>query len=179
MVCKGCLGMYQYQSHWQQVIQVICFLFFKCPLKRKNVFVWGCLDGVCRCLGVTWWCLEVSGWCVRVSGDVSIPNLFAKDYVWSDITFSSNALLYVKLPISEGVWMVSGWCLGVSGWSPSDSGCCLQGINAKTSNKRSISVTLSSYCIFFQWPRQGLFSPKIQTSQNANLARKECSNQKV
>ena len=56
---------------------------------------------------------------VRVSGDVSIPHPFAKDYVWSDIIFSSNALLYVKLPISEGVWMVSGWCLGVSGWSPS------------------------------------------------------------
>ena len=131
------------------------------------------------CLGMTWWCLEVSGWCVRVSGYVSIPNLFAKDYVWSDIIFSSNALLYVKLPISEGVWMVSRWCLGVSGWSPSDSGCCLHGINAKTSNKRSISLTLSSYCIFFQWPQQGLFSPKIQTSQNANLARKEGSNQKV
>ena len=50
----------------------------------------------------------MSGWCVRMSGDVSIPNPFAKDYVRSDIVFSSNALLYVKLPMSEGVWMVSG-----------------------------------------------------------------------
>ena len=50
----------------------------------------------------------VSGWCVRGSGDVSIPNPFAKDYVWSDIVFSSNALLYIKLPMSG----VSGWCLG-------------------------------------------------------------------
>ena len=53
----------------------------------------------------------MSGWCARVSGDVSIPNPFAKDYVRSDIVFSSNALLYVKLPMSEGVWMVSAWCL--------------------------------------------------------------------
>ena len=121
----------------------------------------------------------MSGWCARVSGDVSIPNPFAKDYVRSDIVFSSNALLYVELPMSEGVCMVSAWCLGVSGWSHSDSGCCQQGINANTINKTSISVTILSYCIFFQWPRRGLFSPKIWTSQNANLARKECSNQKV
>ena len=49
------------------------------------------------------WSLEVSGWCVRVSGDVSIPNPFAKDYIRSDIAFSSNALLYVKLLMSGGV----------------------------------------------------------------------------
>ena len=42
-----------------------------------------------------------------VSGDVSIPNPFAKDYIRSDIAFSSNTLLYVKLPMSGGVWMVS------------------------------------------------------------------------
>ena len=53
----------------------------------------------------------MSGWCVRMSGDVSIPNPFAKDYVRSDIVFSSNAFLYVELPMSEGAWMVSGWCL--------------------------------------------------------------------
>ena len=94
----------------------------------------------------------MSGWCVRVSGYVLIPNLFAKDYVWSDIIFSSNALLYVKLLMSEGVWMLSGSCLGVSGWSHSDFGCCQLGINAKTINKSSISVTVLSYCIFFQWP---------------------------
>ena len=49
-----------------------------------------------------------------VSGDVSIPNPFAKDCISSDIAFSSNTLLYVKLPMSGGVWMVSGWCLWVS-----------------------------------------------------------------
>ena len=49
-----------------------------------------------------------------VSGDVSIPNPFAKDYISSDIAFSSNTLLYVKLPMSGGVWIVSvsvWWCL--------------------------------------------------------------------
>ena len=55
------------------------------------------------CLGVTWWCLEVSGWCARVSGDVSIPSTFSKDYVRSDIAFSSNAVLYAKMVMSEGV----------------------------------------------------------------------------
>ena len=55
------------------------------------------------CLRVSGWYLEMSGWCVRVSGDVSIPNPFAKDYIRSDIAFSSNALLYVKLLMSGGV----------------------------------------------------------------------------
>ena len=50
----------------------------------------------------------MSGGSARMSGDVSIPNPFAKDYVRSDIAFSSNALLYEKLSMSEGVWMVSG-----------------------------------------------------------------------
>ena len=131
------------------------------------------------CLGMTWWCLEVSGWCVRLSGDVSIPKPSGRDYVRSDISVTSKTLLHIKLPMSGRIRMVSGWCLGVSGWSHSDSGCCQLGINAKTSNKSSNSVTVLSNAIFFQWPRRGLFSPKIQTSQNVNLARKECSNQKV
>ena len=46
--------------------------------------------------GGVWWRLGgvwmVSGWCVRVSGDVSIPNSFAKNYIRSDVAFSSNAL---------------------------------------------------------------------------------------
>ena len=82
-----------------------------------------------------------------------------------------HKVAYVLLCL-DGVWLVSGWY-------HSDSGCCQLGINAKTSNKSSISVTVLSNAIFFQWPRQGLFSPKIRTSQNVNLARKECSNQKV
>ena len=44
------------------------------------------------CIEVSGWCLVVSGWCVRVSGDVSIPNSFAKNYIRSDVAFSSNAL---------------------------------------------------------------------------------------
>ena len=67
----------------------------------------------------------MSGWCVRVSGDVSIPNPFAKDYVRSDIAFSSKALLYVKLPMSGGIWMVSEWCLGVTWWCLEVSGWCV------------------------------------------------------
>ena len=63
--------------------------------------------------------------------------------------------------------------------SHSESGCCQQGINAKKGNTSSFSVPVLSYFIFFQWPRRGLFSPKIRTSQNANLTKKECSNQKV
>ena len=88
-----------------------------------------------------------------------------------------------KIVMSEGVWMVSGWCLdGVWG--------CLDGptvildaanrvLMPKQVKKSTISVTVLSYAIFFQWHQRGLFSPKIRTSQNANLARKECSNQKV
>ena len=59
----------------------------------------------------------MSGWCERVSGAVSIPNSFAKDYFRSDIAFSSNALLYVKLPMSGGVPMVSGiWMVSGGVW---------------------------------------------------------------
>ena len=49
----------------------------------------------------------MSGGSARMSGDVSIPNPFAKDYVRSDIAFSSNAVLYEKLSCLR----VSGWCL--------------------------------------------------------------------
>ena len=147
------MGMEQYQIHLQKVIlgHTLPFLqMHSCPLRHKNAFVWGYLDGVWGCLGMTWCCLEVSAWCVGVSGDVSVPNPVAKDYVSSDIVFFSNALVCVKLPMSGGVLMVSGWCLGVSGWSHSDSGCCQLGTYAKTSNTSSISVTVLSYCIFFQ-----------------------------
>ena len=117
----------------------------------------------------------MSGWCVRVSGDVSIPNPFAKDYVRSDIAFSSNAVLYEKLSCLR----VSGWCLdGVWGCLDGPT-VILDAANRVLMPKQVISVTVLSYAIFFQWPRRGLFSPKIRTSQNANLARKECSNQKV
>ena len=155
MVCKGCLGMYQYQIHLRKVIlghTLPLLQTHSCPLMRKSTFVWRYMDGVWGCLGMTWCCLEVSGWCVGVSGDVSVPNPFAKDYVSSDIVFSSNALVCVKLPMSGGVLMVSGWCLGVSGWSHSDYGCCQLGTYVKTSNTSSIGVTVLSYCIFFQWP---------------------------
>ena len=132
----------------------------------------------------------MSGWCVRVSGDVSIPNPFARDYVRSDIAFSSNALFYIKLPMSGGIWMVSGWCLDgvwmvsgdvwmVSGWCLDGPTVILDAAKRVLMPKQVISVTVLSYAIFFQWPRRGLFPPKIWTPQNANLARKECSNQKV
>ena len=56
--------------------------------RRKNSFVWGCLE-------VSGWCPQVSRWCVRVSEDVSIPNPLAKHYIrsiYSDVAFSSSAL---------------------------------------------------------------------------------------
>ena len=126
------MGMEQYQIHLQKVIlgHTLPFLqMHSCPLRHKNAFVWGYLDGVWGCLGMTWCCLKVSGWCVGVPGDVSIPNPFAKDCVRSDIVFSSNALLYVELPMSEGVWMVSEGVLAISGWFLRVSGRCLGGID--------------------------------------------------
>ena len=74
--------------------------------------------------------------------------------------------------VSGGVWMVSGWCLD----GPT---VILDAANRVLMPKQVISVTVLSYAIFLKWPRRGLFSPKIRTSQNVNLARKECSNQKV
>ena len=111
MVCKGCLGMYQYQIHLRKVIlghTLPLLQTHSCPLMRKSTFVWRYMDGVWGCLGMTWCCLEVSGWCVGVPGDVSIPNPFAKDYVCSDIAFlpkpsSTKNCLCLR---------VSGWCLG-------------------------------------------------------------------
>ena len=111
MVCKGCLGMYQYQIHLRKVIlghTLPLLQTHSCPLMRKSTFVWRYMDGVWGCLGITWCCLEVSGWCVGMSGDVSVPNPFAKDYVSSDIAFLP------KLSFTKNCLClrVSGWCLG-------------------------------------------------------------------
>ena len=133
--------------------------------------------------GVSGWYLEVSGWCL---------GMYQYQIHLQEIMLG-QILPFLQMPYFTSNCLclgVSGWCLDgvwgcldgvwlVSGWSHSDSGCCQQGINAKTSNKSSISVTVLRYAIFFQWPRRGLFSPRIRTSQNVNLARKECSNQKV
>ena len=87
--------------------------------------------------------------------------------------FTSNCLcLGVSGWCLDGIWMVSDWCLD----GPT---VILDAANRVLMPKQVISVTVLSYAIFFQWPRRGLFLPKIQTSQNVNLARKECSNQKV
>ena len=151
MVCKGCLGMYQYQIHLRKVIlgHILPLLqTHSCPLMRKSTFVW-------RCVGVSGDDLVLSGgvWlvCWGVWGCISTKSI-CKRLCLFRYCLSSKALFYEKLPLSEGVWMVSGWCLGVSGGSHSDSGCCQLGIYAKTSNTSSISVTVLSYCIFFQWP---------------------------
>ena len=53
----------------------------------------------------------MSRWCLRVSGEASIPNLLANKYNrpwYSDIAFSSSALYCIKMPMSWGVWIVSG-----------------------------------------------------------------------
>ena len=49
--------------------------------------------------------------CLRVFGKASIPNLLGNRYIklwYSDIAFSSSALYCIKLPMSWGVWIVSG-----------------------------------------------------------------------
>ena len=89
--------------------------------------------------GVSGLCIEVSGWClvvsggiwmesgwVLVSGNISIPNPLAKNFIRSDIAFSSNGLwcitnsnvwgcldgVYGRLGgvwiVSKGVWQMCG-----------------------------------------------------------------------
>ena len=57
---SGCLGMYQYKIHWQNIItgqDTQILPFFQCPLMRKNGYVWGKADGVWGCLDGIWSCL--------------------------------------------------------------------------------------------------------------------------
>ena len=121
-----------YKNYWHKFVsghksQILPFLpVLSFCLKKGNVWaggIWIVYRGVWMMPGGSW---MVSWWCVRVSGDLPIPNPFAKNYKGSDIAFSSNALwcitnsyvweclddVYGRL---EGVWMVSGWCLRVSG----------------------------------------------------------------
>ena len=92
MVCKGVCGCINIKSNDKtlyQVIIIIYCLFFQCSIMQKKRL----------CLGVSGWCLGVSGnclvaylLCLMVPGDISIIDPFAKDYIRSDISFSSNAL---------------------------------------------------------------------------------------
>ena len=51
---------------------------------------------------------------------------------------------WVSVGCLEGVWKVSGGCLG-------DSGYCLEGYNAKSMDKSSKDMFLISWYVFSQW----------------------------
>ena len=88
------------------------------------------------------------------SWDVLILNTFAKDYLRSDVAFSSNALMPSE-SYKCFCLVVSGWCLGVSGGDLVVSGgvwLVCKGvwgcINTKSICKRAYKVI---YCFFFKY----------------------------
>ena len=62
---------------------------------------------------------------------------------------------WVSVGCLEGVWKVSGGCLG-------DSGYCLEGYNAKSIDKSSKDMFLISWFVFSQWLSIGQHSQKIE-----------------
>ena len=78
--------------------------------------VWVVSGGVCLVSGMCLRTEEVSG----CSNTKSIGKIWNRPY--SDIALSSSTLCCIKTSmfgsvwmVSEGVWMMSGWCLMVSG----------------------------------------------------------------
>ena len=55
----GCINIESIGKILYKFIILRYFLFFLCPLKRKIVFFWGCLDVVWRCLDGVYRCLGV------------------------------------------------------------------------------------------------------------------------
>ena len=92
-------------------------LFFQSPILHKYPItggVWVVSGGVCLVSGM---CLR---WGLRRSQDVAIPNQLAKFEIGH--TRISSTLCCIKTSmfgsvwmVSEGVWMMSEWCLRVSG----------------------------------------------------------------
>ena len=62
---------------------------------------------------------------------------------------------WVSVGCLEGVWKVSGGCLG-------DSGYCLEGYNAKSIDKSPKGIVLISWFVFSQWLSIGQHSQKIE-----------------
>ena len=95
------------------------YLFFQCPILHKTPIagcVWVVSGGVCWVSGMCLRTEEVSG----CSNTKSIGKIWIRPY--SDIALSSSTLYCIKTSMSggvwmmyEGVWMMSRWCLRVSG----------------------------------------------------------------
>ena len=102
-------------------------LFFQCPVLHKNACVLGCLDCVCGCQDGVWMGSESVWECIntRMSWyqDIAIPNPLAKfklghTRILPFLPVPSIAKMSMSVGVwmvFEGVWIMSRWCLRVSG----------------------------------------------------------------
>ena len=100
--------------------------FIPVPANRKNVYAGGCPDGVYVCLMVSGWCLCVSDgvWIISggVWGSISHKQLKRSRHIkplpFLQVTCHGHKVLNFGVSVGclEGVWKVSGGCLGDSGY---------------------------------------------------------------
>ena len=118
--CLGCMNTKSLSKILQKVIKLRYYLFFQCPILHKTPK----LVVSVLCLGVSAQCLEcIRG--LRRSHDEAIPNPLAKfelgrTWILPFLLVPSIAKKHLCLLMSgwcyfEGVWIMSRWCLRVSG----------------------------------------------------------------
>ena len=97
--------------------------FIPVPANRKNVSAGGCLDGVCGCLTVSGSYLGVSGRCLgeyrcHINHKQLNRSCHIKLLPFLPVTSLSQKVLNFGVSVGclEGVWKVSGGCLGDSGY---------------------------------------------------------------
>ena len=107
----------------------------------------GCLDGVSGCLTVSGSYLGLSGRCLgEYRCHINHKQLNRSCHIKLLPFLHSQKVLNFGVSVGclEGVWKVSGGCLG-------DSGYCLGGYNAKSIDKSSLGIILISWFLFSQW----------------------------
>ena len=118
----------------------------------------GCLDGVCGCLWVSGSYLGVCGRCLgEYRCHIDHKQLNRSCHIKLLPFLHSQKVLNFGVSVGclEGVWKVSGGCLG-------DSGYCLGGYNAKSIDKFPMGIVLISWFLYSQSSPIGQKCRKVQ-----------------
>ena len=157
-----CINTKYFGKNLYRSCQLRYCLLFQCPLIRKNAYVWG-VSGWCLWVSDAVWIISGGVW--QMSGEyrchINHKQLNRSHHIkllpFLPVTSHGQKVLnfWVSVGCLEGVWKVSGGCLG-------DSGYCLEGYNAKSIDKSSKDMFLISWFVFSQWLPIGQHSQKLK-----------------